>query len=243
MARPPALPRKPPSRRSGSEALAALLGHQLNNLIVPLDGFAELAMQNLEDPALLRQDLAEMRMAIGRIKQLALELESLGESDSHPNRVTIGACISPVADSIAAPWTVHWLCSASTPVAVDLLHAQRAIQSLARFAEVPGADDSPPPRISVSLGLPPAARCTTCGAPFDRKQKSVLIETQSARKLDGQSLREPFGRPFGKARGAAQSGGGRGLTLAVLVHCAHLAGGHLLLEAAGRRLGLALPGA
>jgi hypothetical protein len=223
MTRPPALPRNQPSRRSGSEALAAMLGHQLNNIAVPLDGFAELALLNLSAPELARHDLAEMRIAIGRIKELALELESLGEFESLPKRVTIGACMTaPPAGSITAPWTVEWLCSASTPVAVDLLHAQRAILSLARVAT---------PHITASLELPAGARCITCGAVFARTHKGVCIESQSLRPLDGQSLRNPFG--------AAASGGGRSLTLAVLVHCAHLAGGHVLLDEPSRRLSLA----
>jgi signal transduction histidine kinase len=143
------------AERRGSAALAAVIGHELNNVAVPLEGFAELALQAMTAAEPARQSMDEIRIAIGRIKALAAELEMLGESHSAPERIGIGGCMPDAASSES--WEITWLCAASTLVSADALHAQHAILALARLAGPSGGTPSPP-QLTVSHEPHGAAR-------------------------------------------------------------------------------------
>jgi signal transduction histidine kinase len=216
-------------------ALAAAVGHELGNIAVPLGGFTELAFQNIaaDDPA--RQNLDEIRIAIDRIKSLTWELQSLGEFEAIRTRLLVGECMPTEADG-AHPksWRIDWLCSEHTAVILDRLHAERAIHALARIA-APGVPQmAPDVLLRVSQGVPRAARCGACGAALARNSE-VLIQVTPSRPVGSDALRDPLG--------CGAAGRGLRLALAVLVHCAHRAGGHVLLESASGSLALAFPAA
>ena len=119
-------PRAPPSE-SATSALAGVIAHELNNIAVPLQGFAELAGQNAGASESLGNSLEEIKIASARIKSLAADLESLGEMTSLVEPVAIGDCMPGEAagDQPELP-RIDWRCSASTLIAVDRAHARRA---------------------------------------------------------------------------------------------------------------------
>jgi hypothetical protein len=227
----PAMKRTKPARRtafaedSGSRALAAIICHELNNISVPLDGFAELAIQNTDENESVRHSLNEMRIAIDRLRALASDLENLAESAGAPASVAIGDCM---AEGIE----IEWLCSAATVVSVDPRHARRAIQSLAAVSMRAASPFAPAPAWSVSLGSMAGTSCAVCGVA--RAVPYVFVQLQGVRAIAGEAIRDPFGSArVGRA--------GRRLSLAVLVHSTHGAGGHILLEEITGSLRLAFP--
>lgn len=223
---------------SGTRTLAAIIGHELNNIAVPLDAFAELAVQNTEPGAPVRHSLDEMRVAIGRIKALASDLESLAESGSHPAPVAIGDCMPDAIDAdVLRMGKVDWRCGVSTVVVVDRTQARRAIHSLAVITARGSSPFALGPEWSVSRGsVPAAARCVTCAAAARRKDIFVFVQADGSRPVSNDALRDPFGSArVGRAV--------RRLTLAVLVHGAHDAGGHIFQDPNAGSLMLAFPAA
>lgn len=210
----------PPGHETG--LLSGIIGHELNNIAGALQGFAEIALHSAQANEPVKEYLGEMRIAIGRIHALAHDLESLGEFESIRSRVPIGDCMQPA-------WTIDWRCSSGTLVDVDALHARRAVEALAHLGtgeRAPLAGEfcvSEEPRLS--------AQCATCGADAAKdaskdspKNGWVEIRVRSnPRVVNRETLRDPFG--------AALTGRMvKRLTLAALVHSAHAAGGHLLID-------------
>jgi hypothetical protein len=220
----------------GTSALAAIISHELNNIAVPMDGFAELAVQNtaLHEP--VRYSLDEMRIAIGRIKALASDLESLAENGSRPAPIAIGDCMPDAADADALRVDkIDWQCGVSTVVTVDRAHARRAIHSLAVIAARGTSQFTRAPDWSVSVGPAAAgARCVACGATTRRKDIFVFVQAYGSHSVTSDALRDPLGcARVGRAN--------RRLTLAALVHSAHGAGGHILQNETAGTLMLAFP--
>jgi len=212
------------SRDREASALAALLGHELNNIAVPLDGFTELAVQGTAADAPVRHSLIEVQIAIERIKSLAAELEILGETESRTDSVAIADCMPPLAVASApATLTIEWRCTAATLVRADSLHLRSAIQALLCLAQRTSSAFEGPTSLMVSQRVPPAQRCTACGAAVASGADSVLIEVHATRAMLAAALRAPF------ANSRAMRLGSR-LTLGVLVHSVHCAGGHILLD-------------
>lgn len=230
----PGRPRQ--SRRAddaGAGALSAIVGHELNNIAVPLEGFTDLAMQSAPGNLPVRECLEEARIAIARISALAYELESLGETVSDPSSVEIGQCMPEPADLTEA-WTIEWRCRSATAVAVDRLQAQRAIRALINLATGTVSRSRGEPVLTVSQDSHPGERCVCCGASVAGRSRHLFAQVGDSRPVLRNVVRNPFG-----ARGAGRSI--RPLTLAVLVHCAHCAGGHLLRDKSSGSLSLALP--
>jgi signal transduction histidine kinase len=228
-----------PSHDSAAEyqsanPLAAVVGHELNNISVPLCGFTELAAGSTTLDESVRLCLDELRIAIARIKSIASDLESLAESESRAARPTIGKCLAaPGGDRASEPWNIDWLCPTNTVIAVDLLQAQRALEALARIAARAG------PAIRAAVFLLPTdpscnTRCVVCDATFARENGFVVIQAYGIRAIGVEVLIEPFVSERG-------GGGARRLNLAVLVHCAHAAGGHLLLDGSADSISVAFP--
>jgi hypothetical protein len=212
--------------------LSGIIGHELNNIAGALQGFGEIALHRAGDNEPVKEYLGEMRIAVGRISALAHDLESLGESESVRTRVQLAACMH-------SAWNIDWRCSPQITVDVDQLHAKRAVEALAQAGRGKRARD-PSVELRVTDDLRAAARCVTCGlalAPAARGAGWVLVQVQSdARIVNRESLRDPFGQaPAGRML--------MRLTLAALVHCAHCAGGHILLDDSGGLLSLAFAAA
>jgi hypothetical protein len=209
-----------------------MVGHELNNIAVPLEGYAELVTESAVGPESLAHSLEEMRTAIARIKALASDLESLAEPSSRPVPVPIGDCMPVVRGAVpGGAGEIGWHCSASIAVAVDWAHARRAISSLGILASRTGGPSSSP-TWEVLLGSAAPARCASCNAAA--RGRCVLVQAFSARPLAADALRDPFG----SARAGRLS---RRLTLAVMVHSAHGAGGHIYLDENTGSLSLAFP--
>ena len=227
--------RRPPSSRparleeSEVGGLAGIVGHELNNIAVPLEGFAELALQGTAAEESARA-LYEMRIVIGRIKSLASDLESLAESGSSPQHIAIGDCMpEPGTDSLVAR-NIDWRCNAATPVMADREHARRAIRSLGAIAARIAAHPASAPMWSVWRGSMPA-RCIACGAgPLDNP--FVHVQVFSSRPIAA-GLHNPLAAKTGWAS--------RRLALAVLVHSAHCADGHIVLDEGSGLVSVVLP--
>jgi hypothetical protein len=212
--------------------LAGVLGHELNNIAVPLAGFAELALQSAGTSASVRPMLDEIKIAVARIQALAADLESLGERSVSPTTVAIGACIPEAGGAIAAMPGIVWHCSANTLVAVDSDHARRALAALAATAGRNGGSAAPPDW-SIAQELPGAAPCAVCGVRLPRADH-VMVRAFGSRLPPREALRDPFG-PGGGGRPSHRLG------LAVLVHSTHCAGGHLFEDAGAGSLRLSFP--
>jgi hypothetical protein len=211
-----------------------VIGHELNNVAVPLEGFAELALQNPAASESVGHMLDEIKIAIARIKSLAADLETLGHAGSSPSPVAIGDCLPEEAgsDRPRVP-EIDWRCSPATLVVVDGAHAKRALQALAGIAGRTGTQIPSLPGWSVARQAAVSAACAACGRTLPRKEH-VRVQAFSSRAVPGEALKDPFGWPrVGRAL--------RRLGLAVLVHSTHHAGGHIILDPGAGSVSLAFP--
>jgi hypothetical protein len=202
--------------------LSGIIGHELNNIAGALQGFTEIALHSAQANEPVREYLGEMRTAIGRIHALAHDLESLGETESIRSRVPIGDCISETLGGRLLPaWTIDWRCPSGTVVDVDPLHARRAVEALAHIGT---GERAPLAREFCVIEEPrPSAQCVTCGAHAPNNGWVEVRVRTNPRVINRETLRDPFG--------AALTGRMvKRLTLAALVHSAHAAGGHLLID-------------
>jgi hypothetical protein len=230
-------PRTPGERTQSAEhaasALAGVIGHELNNIAVPLEWFAEMALQDAGAKESAGPMLDEIRIAVSRIKSLASDLESLGEGGTRPMPVAIGACLPDANGADASMPRVDWRCSETTEVAVDPVHARRALQAL---AGITGQADTPVaslPGWSIARAAAGTARCAACGAIPPRKDH-IVVQVFSSRAVPLEALKDPFG----SARVERAS---RRLELAVFVHSTHCAGGHNFLDESAGSISLAFP--
>jgi hypothetical protein len=218
-----------------TSGLAGVIGHELNNIAVPLEGFAELAIQSASASESVGHILEEIKIAISRIKSLASDLESLGEITRRAGAVAIDDCMPREEAAADRPGTprIDWRCRASTLVAVDRAHARRALHAL---ANVTGRSSSQSESLSGWSVVHPsksAARCAACGGTQVRKNH-LLVQGFSSPAVSDEMLRDPFGWPrAGRAT--------RRLALAILVHSAHRAGGHIILDEGTGSVSVALP--
>jgi hypothetical protein len=222
-----------PESKSGS--FAAMVGHELNNIAVPLEGYAEQAADNAAATESAKNGLEEMRTAIARIRSIASDLENLAEPASPPITVAIGDCMpDDLADIAAGAPVIDWRCSASTAISVDRPHAERAIRSLGMLSARTRAQLKSVPTWEVFTGSAAPARCASCAAAARRKDHCVLVRTHTDRPVTADALNDPFG----PARAGKLS---RRLTLAVLVYSAHCANGHVYLDDDTGLVSLAFP--
>ncbi len=224
---------RPPPAENATSALAAVIAHELNNIAVPLEGFAELAIHRGASGS-VGDVLEEIKIAGARIKSLASDLESLGEMTSQVGAVAIAECMPQQAppDRPELP-RIDWRCSASTLVAVDSAHARRALQALTALTGRTGSQSESLPGWNVGQAPTSTARCAACGGAQARKNH-LLVQGFSSRLVPGEMLRDPFGcLRAGRA--------GWRLALAVLVHSTHRAGGHIILDPGAGSVSLALP--
>ncbi len=212
--------------------MAVIIGHELNNIIVPLEGFAELALHDAVAHEPVGPNLDEVKIAIGRIKSLASGLEILGETAYRLMPVSIGACLREGNGADPSLAKVDWQCRPSTLITVDAAHARRALQALAGLTARIGVQ-SALPGWRISREARGAARCAACGIALPRKDR-IGVQAFTPHSVTVETLMHPFG----PARAGRAS---RRLAIAVLVHSTHCAGGHLLLEQGAASLSLAFP--
>ncbi len=222
------------SAERAASALAGVIGHELNNIAVPLEGFAELALQSAGASDSVGPIIDEIKIAVARVKSLASDLESLGDTASRLRSVAIGDCMPDESGGDRSVPEVDWRCSPSTVVAVDPVHARRALQALAAVTGRIGTQFASPAGFSVAQEMPGTqARCASCGATPAHKDH-VVVKAFSSREVPAEALRNPFG----SARVGRAS---RRLGLAVLVHSTHCAGGHVFPDQKAGSLSVAFP--
>jgi hypothetical protein len=230
----PSIPAK--HSRSAEQAvsdLAGVIGHELNNIAVPLQGFADLALQDARasagDPGLLD----EIRVAVARIRSLAADLETLGTTGADRSAVPMRDCVPELNAAGASMPAVDWQCDPSTLLEVDPVHVHRALRALAALTVATGTALSAPTDWIIALRPPSATRCAACGATLPRKIQ-LIVRAFTSRVLPAETLREPFG--------AARIGrASRRLSLAVLAHSTHCAGGHVFVDEHAVALCLVFP--
>ncbi len=209
-----------------SKALSAVIAHELNNIAVPLRGFIDLGFQPQSNDELARQSLNELHIGLNRIGALAFQLESLAQQ---------GSCILPSSLSdcfIAFDQTgldtglrLQWSCSQATSVAVDVGHARRAVVSLVSLS---GSGS-----LLVDESAPDSRSCAVCGEEFASLKSWVQVEARGVRTAVLNATRAPF-EDTQKLRAMQR------LALAALSHCAHLAGGHVVIDLDRKSLSLLL---
>jgi hypothetical protein len=214
-------------------ALSAIIGHELNNIGMSLRGFSELFVQSMASLADMPY-LNELRIAIKRTNSLAADLSNLGESESRPKRVPIAECLCDVDhEDLKGCIAIDWRCNRDIMVLADKPQAQCAIRSLALIAtesRVHAISDM----LIIGHGPTITAQCIVCGDSVSGKHRFVSVQVQSARPQSPELLRKPL--LYGST-----GCGMRRLTLAVLGHCAHCAGGHVLLAEDLHSLSVVLP--
>lgn len=217
--------RRQASSGSSSEALSAVIAHELNNIAVPLSGFIELALETAASDDLVRQSLKEVHIGMDRIAALARELESLAQHGSMPTAATIGECIAPIEQGNSAVPLI-WSCSPQTPVKVDLDQARRAIDSLLRLAGT-----GP---LAIAESAMNGLSCAACGKAFPRGKVFAQVQARGVRPATLGAIRAPFDAAH-KLRSMQR------VTIAALVHCAHLAGCHVIARLEAESLGIVMP--
>jgi len=211
-----------------------LIAHELNNISVPLHGFAEHALEHVPGYGVVRECVQELQIGIGRIRALAADLESLGQTDSLFELVPLRDCISRAIRSVQnLDPPIDWCCPKEINVRVDAEHAQRAIASLIRVAVAADSTQNPG-SLSIEKNDSKVGNCAVCGASVGTEGDWVLLRTSGIRRMKLDVLRDPF---------RSDTGGrtSRRLALAVLDRCAHRAGGHVYLNHRADVLTLVLP--
>ncbi len=207
--------------------MSAVVAHELNNIAVPLLGFIDLITGEVITADNARQCLEEVRIGVERITELAFELESLAYETSMPVAMRLSECFTALdSRSTEIPYHAEFLCDPLTRVTVDGGQARRAISSLAHLV---GAA-----RLSVADSLPQGAYCAACGAGPLRSRGFVEVRAGNLRPAILLALTNPFD-PGHKIRPQQR------LVIAALQHAAHLAGGHVLTDAMGEAVSIALP--
>src|SRR5487761_2655422 len=118
---------------SGESALAQDVAHTLNNIAASLFGFAELAAENASGRP-PPTALAELRLGVARVMQLASVLESLAAVDGISTTIAIADCVaSPGAKGASEPFAVEWRCEPSTVVEADPDRIRLALRMLAQL--------------------------------------------------------------------------------------------------------------
>ncbi len=217
--------------RTGTEAAAATIAHELNNIAVPLRGFVDIAREiawsgESRDADTVRQCFEEVHIGIGRISALSLELEGMAQLGSARRATRIGNCLAHLeGPGSSAQLKLVWACKPGIPVNVDLNSARWAIDSMVRIV---GATT-----VAIDTAVPHPSKCAACEAALARGKKFTRVWTYGLRPNVLAALRDPFKRQH-KLRALQRLG------IAALVHCTHLAGGHLIATGGGV-LGIALP--
>ena len=213
---------------AGIGEFSAFVAHELNNIAAPLLGFIDLATENPGSADSIGQCLDEVRLGIARVTALSRDIETLAESTSQRISVAVGDCISQAqVNDGNNRREVLWGCDSKTLLDVDPFHAARAIVSLVRIGGCAAA-------LTITGDLRDASACTGCGAALTSASRYLRIEVRPTRILSGKLLRSPFAAHPGAAASLR-------LTAAVLLHCTHLAGGHILADSRAKSMGLALP--
>jgi len=78
------------------EAIGTLAGgiaHDFNNILTPIQGYVEIAMLNLKDPAKVKEDLDEVLRAVQRAKELVRQILTFSRQESQQNSLTDVAVI------------------------------------------------------------------------------------------------------------------------------------------------------
>jgi hypothetical protein len=195
--------------------VSAIAGHELNNVALTMQGFLDLAAEDgpLTDP--VQRCFEELRIGIARITALAGELDSLAIPSGASNPIAIGTLV-PHA---------QWRCDPTHIVVVEPYHARTAIRALTQLAGKPRQSGSPA-LLTVSREVAATAPCAACGAPGSRPVPHLRLQVEAR---------------IARSDARHSDHTARRLTLAVLLHSAHLAGGHVEIDESAQLLVLTLP--
>lgn len=206
----------------------------MNNIAVPLAGFAEYALQQAPRHSAIKECVEEFLIGTRRIRALATDLEILSQTDSIREAIVLGDCVrQALAGSPGVFPKIEWGCPQDIKLRVDPWHAGRAITALLRAAMDTESDSYPGTMAVARKGLA-ILDCAVCDASLRPEGDWVFVRTSVIRRLSRSLLRDPFRSDIGGRIS-------RRLAFAVLERCAHRAGGHIALDQDGDGLTLALP--
>jgi hypothetical protein len=215
-------------REVGGSFLAESVAHELNNIAASLFGFVELAAEEVDPGSSVLRCLAEIRIGVSRVRNLATVLEALAAVDGNSTRIAIGECVGGNAplDS-GGGLRFDWKCDPATLVDADperVHHALRTLTHLGRTDSTIGSDR----KFTVSRTAS-ESQCSYCGAVLPAGSIEITLITDGGVPTAG--TRRGAGRAFPQ------------LVITGSVHATHVAGGHVALDAAHSAISLVLPAA
>ena len=220
-----------PSNVSGS-SLAESAAHELNNIAASLFGFVELAAEQVDAGSPLLRCLAEIRIGVSRVTNLAAVLEAIAEVDGNSTRVPVSDCVgSNVPVESGGGLRLNWECDPATVVDADPDRVHRAIRTLTHLGSVDSAVDSD---LALTVGRTASeSHCSFCGAVLPAGSVGITLIADDVRLFDAKAAgaRRRAGRTF------------RELVVTGSVHATHVGGGHVTLDAAHSSISLVLPAA
>ena len=223
-------PREPPNV-SGS-SLAESVAHELNNIAASLFGFVELAAEQIDAESPLLRCLAEIRIGVSRVTNLAAVLEALAEVEGSSTRTAISNCLggNALVDS-GGGFRFNWECDPATVVDADPDRVHRAIRTLAHLGK---ADSTIGSDLAFTISRTASeSPCSFCGAVLPAGSVRITLIADDLRLSDTKTAgaRRRAGRTFPQ------------LVVTGSVHATHVAGGHVALDTAHSSISLVLPAA
>ncbi len=215
---------------SGESALAQNVAHMLNNIAVSLFGFTELAAENASGRP-PPTALAELRLGVARVMQLASVLESLAAVDGTSTTVAVADCVaSPGAAGASEPFDVQWHCEPSTVVEADPDRIRLALRTLAQLCALRSTSIE---RHIVAVDRVERAlpRCSHCGRDIPDGGLRLTMALDRIGEL----------MPGGARKSRRRGGGLADLMFAASGRLTHLGGGHLVLVTAESSVLVVLP--
>ncbi len=211
---------RPPS---DTATVSAVVGHELKNIALPLRGYIDLATEEGSLSDHTHKYFAELNAGIERIKALAHDLECLANEKSILESVPLQVCVQQA----------QWYCDPATSVMVDAYHARAAIEAMARLVATSKLQQ-PAAVITIKRHAPDLSSCAVCGKTLPGTDGFVRVAAPESRLSRVDAIREMVspGHPDLSVRR---------LTLAVMVHCAHHAGGHVIIDQRAGLIGLTFP--
>jgi len=223
-------PPKPPD--VGASSLAESVAHELNNIAASLFGFVELAAEQVDAESPLLHCLGEVRIGVSRVTKLAAVLEALAEADGSTARIAIGECVddkAPVDSGDVLKF--NWECDPATIVDADPDRVHRALRTLTHLGK---ADSTIGSDLVFTVGRAASeSHCSFCGAvlPAGSVKITLIADNLPLPDANTAGARRRAGRTFPQ------------LVVAGGVRAAHVAGGHVALDAAESSISVVLPAA
>ena len=208
------LPRQP-ADPGGLRELIGAIAHDLNNIVAPIAGFAELAAElpvGGREP--LHAYLGEISAGAARLRAIAHELGPFAMASKRAVECfTVGEWVDDLDPAVTVAWRGEPAGARSlTRVSGSLTVANAALAAAVRAGRIRGAHGAPTLVIGIVAGR--RQRCQHCGSPLPQRAVEVIVPADGA---------------------------DRSVAMRAAVALIHAAGGHVLAHSAPNASGFLLP--